>query len=226
MPARLFITRVIFIIAVVSLLGCGVSETLSDFDSADPIDAETDLGIAACELLLPFAKSVSQRKYESAYDALDAFVFQDVHARQFLRNSPRMESTISEYKYIGDRKDRIGNVDKAKFVQFMKDAELEGIPSGEFEVIEEWNFVEDGEPMAPSDRRFSDDFPFDKVVASVTIVIDCVFDEQAKQTFADSYDPEIADADLYFNILVYVVEDEDELKPAFVDFQTMHLDQY
>lgn len=209
----------------------GGTESGGAFSDAELIDAETDLGQKACELVLPFARAIANRDYAAAYDLVDPMVFGNVHAGQFVRQSEQTELKGVKLVYLTDPNNRIGNVDKAKFVELMTAEDAYGVPNGDFEVIEEWNFEEEGEKMSGVARRYRPDFPFEKVVASVTVPISFDVDDAARARIFERYGvtetqgDDLSDAYWDCNIFVLVIRDGGELNIAFVDFNDMHYDQ-
>lgn len=222
-----------------AVIGCGPAETevgteqtadseTGAYSDAELIDAETNLGQKACELVLPFAKALANRDYTAAYDSVDPMVFLNAHAEQFARQSERTEFKGVKLVFLTNPNNRIGDVDKAKFVELMTAEEAYGTPNGELEVIEEVNFEEEGETMSRVARRYRPDFPFEKVVASVTVTMGFDVDEAAKTRVLQRYgineiaDDELQDGYWDCNIFVLVIRDGGELKIAFVDFNNMH----
>lgn len=196
----------------------GSSDKVSD---DQVIDAQTELGGACCDAVLPFARAIEAGDYAAAYDAVDPMVFEDVHALQFVRLSLERGDN---FEYIGDPDNRIGTVDKARFVSLMTKEEAVGKPARLVDVVEDWSL--EGPPVTEMTGRYPPKFPFEKVVATVIVNIECSMDAPAWKALSEraGYEIEGHGDPPYLQIFVVVLDDGGKKKVAHVDFKAMGLD--
>ncbi|MEL7496748.1 MAG: hypothetical protein AAFN77_04015 [Planctomycetota bacterium] len=198
--------------------------------SNDVLEFNSPEELKYCQPVMPFAEAMAKGDYEAAYDALDPMCLKDVHASALKRDNPnyQLETKGNQVDYVfkGDPDDRFETLSKEQFVEAMKAGEAYGKPKTLDSVYVEGFYDEEAMERAPHQ---SADFPFDKVKATVSIDITCECTKENLEAMQKLYGWDEGELEegytfAWMYIVVYVIEDEGELKMGRFQFNRMEPD--
>ncbi len=86
-------------------------------------------------------------------------------------------------------------------------------------------FVREDGPLKPRADRFAIGFPFEKVVGSVAIVLDCELDDVSRELLATLWNRDVESLSdvVDMSIIAFVAEIDGELKVVHLDFYELSM---